>query len=576
MEHTVSHRRLFHRRKRALITAFAVALALPAAASVGIPDVAGASHGRFASFEPRSAVDLDSRPDAVRVELTAEPGRHGFRAGGSTAIWGYNGEVPGPVIRANVGDDVEVRFCNKLPAEAGATIVHFHGIEAIATMDGSNISQLPVERGDCFDYSLKPLRAATYWYHTHLNSNVQIEHGLAGTFVVSDPAEDAALGLPTAAVAMLDDVLLDGANQIAPELPDDPEARAKMLLDGREGNVLLANGKQDRILDATVGEPLRIRLVNSANARFMRLSIPDQQVWQIGGDAGLLSRAVPVVPVPMMMAGGMHGGHMSDPDPAKGLLLVPGERAEIILNPQGAPGDLIPVQWHDFPRGHHNPIQAADKTWTLAHDHTDGHAQPQTLFSIRLRPSGGRVAPWSPPAALRPVEAIDATGAAPLKSIFGHTMPDGDGNVKFVAQAPGKPFPMVTPDDAQDVSVGQTRIWEVTNLTGSDHPFHAHGFFFQPLEIEYVDTTNPANNRIVPFTTREWMDTIRLPARPGAGNGATKTILRAATVFSDVGREGQILASGKVPSPGRSGGWVFHCHIFEHADNGMMSFIEVK
>lgn len=41
--------------------------------------------------------------------------------------------------------------------------MHFHGIEAIATMDGSNIAQLPVQRGQCFDYSVKPLRAATYW-----------------------------------------------------------------------------------------------------------------------------------------------------------------------------------------------------------------------------------------------------------------------------------------------------------------------------------------------------------------------------------------------------------------------------
>lgn len=577
MEHTVTNRRRLSKRKRAISVLSAVALAAPVAAYVGGSSVAGANHGRFANFEPRTAVDRDRRPGVVRVDLTALESRHSFRPGGATTVWGYDGAVPGPIIRANVGDDVTVHFCNRLPIEAGATIVHFHGIEATAPMDGSNIAQLPVARGQCFDYSVKPLRAATYWYHTHLNSNVQIEHGLAGTLVVSDPAEDARLGLPAAAVAMLDDVLLDERNQIAPELPDDPEARAKMLLDGREGNVLLVNGATGGILDAPAGEPLRIRLVNAANARFMRLSIPGQQTWQIGGDAGLLSRAVSVPPVPMVMGGGGHGGgHMSDPDPSKGLLMVPGERAEIILNPQGAPGDLVPVQWHDFPRGHHNPVKAADGTWTLNHDHTDGHAAPETLFWIRLGASSGRVAPWSPPATLRPVEVIDAVGAAPLTSIFGHTLPDADGNVVFVAQEPGKPFPKVTPEDAHDVEVGETRVWEVTNLTGSDHPFHAHGFFFQPLEVEYIDETNPANSRIVPFDTREWMDTIRLPARPGAGGGVTKTILRAATVFSDVGREGQIYASGKTPSPGRSGGWLFHCHIFEHADNGMMSFVEVK
>ncbi|MGI8983315.1 MAG: hypothetical protein ACR2HM_02085 [Acidimicrobiales bacterium] len=45
-----------------------------------------------------------------------------------------------------------------------------------------------------------------------------------------------------------------------------------MLLDGREGNLMLVNGKQGGILDARAGESLRIRLVNAANARFMRLS----------------------------------------------------------------------------------------------------------------------------------------------------------------------------------------------------------------------------------------------------------------------------------------------------------------
>ena len=45
--------------------------------------------------------------------------------------------------------------------------------------------------------------------------------------------------------------------------------------------------------------------------------------------------------------------------------------------------------------------------------------------------------------------------------------------------------------------------------------------------------------------------------------------------MSDTGREGLLEAFGKVPGPGFSGGWVFHCHILEHADNGMMSLLEL-
>lgn len=56
----------------------------------------------------------------------------------------------------------------------------------------------------------------------------------------------------------------------------------------------------------------------------------------------------------------------------------------------------------------------------------------------------------------------------------------------------------------------------------------------------------------------------------------SRTILRAAAVIDDTGREGLTEAFGKTPAPGKSGGWVFHCHILEHADAGMMSFFEVR
>jgi FtsP/CotA-like multicopper oxidase with cupredoxin domain len=52
-------------------------------------------------------------------------------------------------------------------------------------------------------------------------------------------------------------------------------------------------------------------------------------------------------------------------------------------------------------------------------------------------------------------------------------------------------------------------------------------------------------------------------------------VVRAAVLFDDFGREGRVAASTKIPDEENSGGWVFHCHILEHADSGMMSFLEV-
>jgi FtsP/CotA-like multicopper oxidase with cupredoxin domain len=139
----------------------------------------------------------------------------------------------------------------------------------------------------------------------------------------------------------------------------------------------------------------------------------------------------------------------------------------------------------------------------------------------------------------------------------------------------GVPFGALTPADAADVVVGGTYMWEAVNLSGGDHPFHPHGFFFQPLELEYVDLDDPANNRVEPITVLENKDTIRIPKRPGA-MGRSRTILRGVVRFDDNGREGLVAAEGKTPSPGHSGGWLAHCHILEHADLGMMTLYELR
>lgn len=397
----------------------------------------------------------------MEVDLTAGPSRAHFRRRRPTAVWAYNKTVPGPTIEANVGDRLRLHFCNDLPAAdeaegAGATTIHFHGIDNDATMDGSNISQLHVQPGDCFDYDVPLLTAGTFWYHSHIESAVQVERGLYGALIVRDPAEDAALGLPTDdTVLVLDDVLLDERGQIAPKLPDDALARAKTLLDGREGNTLLVNGREaGRMVTLPIGKPQRWRIVNVANARFMRLSFPGVTAWRIGGDQGLLERPERILPIPQVPDPENPGATMSDPDPGKGLLLTPGERAEVLFTPTGH-GRHTTVEWHDFPRGRHGPFRRDDGTIGLDDDPRDGRLPPETLLRLRLtgRPGGQELVP---PETLRPVNPIDTTGAKVLQSTFGHSAPDpttGDVTM-FVQMVDGqpRPFDAVTPDDAQSAT----------------------------------------------------------------------------------------------------------------------------
>ena len=536
------------------------------------------------------AEDINPSPTKVEIVLTATEQTYDFGTGNQTVLWTYNGSVPGPTIEANVGDTLIVHFTNELPEE---TTIHWHGLELPADMDGSHIAQTPIPPGGSFRYEFRLLRAAMFWYHPHVRTNVQVEKGLHGVLLVHDPEANQRLGLPAAEhVLVLDDVLLDDNGQVMDPWPADPVARAVMHVNGREGNTLLVNGRSGFTATIANGVPHRLRLLNASNARFMRVSIPGHTLWRIGGDGGLLETPIALLPVDMvepgagdgMMDDGTDGemgeememgdGMMSNPDPAVGLLLTPAERADVVFLPTGQ--DPIVVEWHDMARGRHSAMLQEDGTIALGHAHDDGQAPPRLLAVFHL---DGNPAAESdmPPGQLREIEAIDATGAAVVPVMFGHGPPTSAGDVVFFAQMKaGQPLPfdLVTPADAPTIGVGDTRVWEVNNMTGGDHNFHMHGFHFQLIETEYVDMDNPANNRVVPAPYLEDKDTIHLPRRPGA-MGASRTVTRLAVVHGDEGREGRILAGGKTPTPERSGGWLFHCHLLEHSAAGMMSFFQI-
>ena len=86
--------------------------------------------------------------------------------------------------------------------------------------------------------------------------------------------------------------------------------------------------------------------------------------------------------------------------------------------------------------------------------------------------------------------------------------------------------------------VGETQIWTLINETPWSHPFHLHGFFFQVLD-----------EKDEPVRPLAWKDTVNVPY---------KKSLRVVVRFDD-----------------RPGVWMFHCHILDHADGGLMGNVQV-
>jgi FtsP/CotA-like multicopper oxidase with cupredoxin domain len=137
--------------------------------AAALPLAPGPSFGQAPAAGLRT---LHARPMAA---LLRGPGRP------ATPVWAYDG-IPGPVIRARRGWDVQVRLTNGLPTP---TLIHWHGVRLANAMDGTLLTQTPVAPGESFDYRFVAPDAGTFWYHAGASAAAE-SVGLAGVLVIED------------------------------------------------------------------------------------------------------------------------------------------------------------------------------------------------------------------------------------------------------------------------------------------------------------------------------------------------------------------------------------------------------
>ena len=131
---------------------------------------------------------LDTNPDPTIVETTirANESTEDIGNGVMAKAMTFNGAIPGPEFRLNVGDTVIVHFKNDLASEA--TGIHWHGIELSNASDGTPLTQNQTPPGGSFLYKFKVTRPGIFWYHPHHHSSTnQVFRGLYGSIIVTDP-----------------------------------------------------------------------------------------------------------------------------------------------------------------------------------------------------------------------------------------------------------------------------------------------------------------------------------------------------------------------------------------------------
>jgi len=424
--------------------------------------------------------DEDPDPRVVEVHLEAREGSTYYSyPANATPSWTYNGVVPGPLIDANVGDRLVVHFKNRLPAP---TTIHWHGVRLPATMDGTLAMQRPIDPGGNFEYTFELKDAGLFWFHPHIQADLQVQRGLYGVIRVRGGLEPA---VDDEQVWVLDDVKLKEDGTLGEYLDD------TSLMMGREGNTLLINGVSKPWMRFRPGSTTRLRIVNVANGRFFRLNIQDHKLRVIGTDGGFLPEA-----------------YETD-----SLLISPGERYDVL------------VQWK-LGDGRYSIVN-------LPYERGHSSGKRDAMFVAAAFVTGDPVTPRRLPTTLLGVPRH--AGDHPAFTLALNERVGMSGQVEFMingAVHPNVPFIRVNPS--------ALKVFDVRNDSEMDHPFHLHGFFFQVLSRDGVPEPE---NRVVN------KDTII---------SRQKSTMRLVAKFDE------------------PGAWMYHCHILEHGEHGIMGEVRVE
>jgi FtsP/CotA-like multicopper oxidase with cupredoxin domain len=331
----------------------------------------------------------------------------------------------------------------------------------------------------------------------------------------------------------------------------------------------------------TPGQGLRLQIVNCAVLRYFRLRLTDAagvqiDLVRIGGEGGLLDNAI--------LEGGMIGNLDTNFSPGE-ILLPPATRADVIVAiPTGADGTVLTLWTRDYQRtGNGNPGNWAQlPTVPVMHLSVTG---PQVGATYTITGGDVNVSPPNGTALRAPAGMMileDLTPLATSTLLLGPVSPPPapprppaagtytgfvNSDIQIVTIAGVTPridniagMFMASPTYAQIPHLGSSRYAEegrvyeltVTNTSSAHHPFHLHGFSFQPVSI--APRTAPGTPNYT-WTYREFRDTIDVP--------------RDRTLKFRVRTDPRALADEITPG-GALGRWLFHCHIFFHHTRGMV------
>jgi len=477
----------------------------------------------------------------------------------TTPMLRYNGLTLPPVIRAKRGDVMTIPVTNNLD---DITTVHWHGFKIPGNQDGG--PDYPINPGESRPYSFTINQpAASLWFHPHPHEKTgeQVYRGLAGVFLVDDDISrqlETSKQLPS---GNYDIPLLIQDRRFGTENNGVRELAYKTHgadMQGNLGDIILVNGVELPKLDVE-SRKYRFRIYNTSNARNMDIALSDGATFHVvGTDGGLLpepvetdhillgpaERAEIVVDFGRYQVGdkvmlisrafngslmmGMNGGMGNMGGMMQSSMMTPGGMGSRGMGSggmgsggmgSGGMGGMSGM----MANGQRFDIMRFDITTAATDDVTLYTSLPDSAeIHTRLKETD----------ATKTRDFVMSMGMGDMSGGMGSGM-------QFLIN--GKSFDMSRVDE--EVTAGDTEVWVISNTSPMAHPFHAHAIQWQILDRNGT----PASG-----VDLGWKDTVLV--QPGE-------------TVRFIGHFDPVVNSGK---------YMYHCHILEHEDAGMMGTFEVK
>ena len=523
--------------------------------------------------------DLRSENGVLRVELTV---RNEKTKDGSTRFCYLLADgAQSPTLRLKPGDLLILSLKNSLadlegaaneghahlhptrgsdPCKSGVMTItsanlHFHGLSIPALCHQDEVLQTSIQpNSPAFEYRFRipdNEPPGLYWYHPHIHgfSSRQVLGGASGALIVEgiERATPEIAGLPERVLVIRDQDLL---NPDAPPSPSEPAAQALIDRDGDAGNNGTGWGKP--------AKDLSVNFVPVPYPDYPRASISvkpgERQLWRVLNASSVTylnltalykrgSRFRPewigvaaIDGVPLSVSGRL-GHTISWRD---SIVVSPGSRVEFILTapPAGVPAMLVTRTVNTGQAGENDPNRALVSIIATA-----DAAAPRSSLPKSTVPPSAQSLPW----------LGDATPVRLRKLYFTEdpTDPKNPAAAKFYLTVDGQTPAAFDPKSTEPnivVKQGDVEDWVIENRTNELHAFHIHQIHFQVRDWAGLTVNEPYLR-----------DTVNVPFFDSTMKTYPSLTLRMD--FRD---------------PNTVGTFIYHCHLLDHEDGGMMGLIRVE